>query len=230
MKIVRGIASFFYTMLIYLGLPLLGWGLNDLPSFFSVPQFIGYSISIVLLGLLAAYTMIRRPGGMGNLGKGLEDQFVARQRIVRFVVVMMLFGALVFVPFADRRAIFIMAGGPVIRWIGLVLMILGMGLIFGSSWALGRLYSPEVTLQKEHRLITDGLYRYVRHPRYLGGMVLGIGLSLLFRSWIGLALTSVFVFIVLFRIKDEEALMQRAFGADWADYCKKSWRLVPFIF
>ncbi len=230
MKIVRGIASFFYTLLIYLGLPLLGWGLKDLRGFFSVPQFIGYSISIALLGLLAGYTMIQRPGGMGNLGKGLEDKFVARQRIVRFTVVIMLFGALFFVPFADRRAIVVMEGGPVIRWIGLALMILGMGLIFWSSLALGRLYSPEVTLQKEHRLITDGLYRYVRHPRYLGGMMLGIGLSLLFRSWIGLALTGVFVFIIFFRIKDEEALMHRAFGADWVEYCKRSWRLVPFIF
>ena len=72
MKIMRGIAVFFYTMFIYLGLPLLGWGLNDLQVFFSTPQFIGYSISIALLGLLAGYTLIQRPGGMGNLGKGLH--------------------------------------------------------------------------------------------------------------------------------------------------------------
>jgi len=87
-----------------------------------------------------------------------------------------------------------------------------------------------VTLHKEHRLITDGPYRYIRHPRYLGGIVQGIGLSLLFRSLIGLVLTSVFLLISLFRIQDEEALMQGAFGAAWMDYCKKSWRLMPFIF
>jgi protein-S-isoprenylcysteine O-methyltransferase Ste14 len=104
-----------------------------------------------------------------------------------------------------------------------------MGLIFWSGLALGRLYSPEVTIQKNHRLITDGPYRHIRHPRYLGGMIQGIGLSLLFRSWIGLALTFLFIVIVSFRIKDEEALMSREFGEEWETYCKKSWRLIPFI-
>jgi protein-S-isoprenylcysteine O-methyltransferase Ste14 len=230
MKIVRGVGSFFYTLLIYVGLPLLGWGLDDPPGFFSFPQLVGYSVSIAAFGLLAGY-LIQRPGGMGNtLGKGQEDKFVARQRIVRILVTGMLFGALVFVPFADRRGIGVMAGDPVMRWIGLALAILGMGMIFWSGFALGRLYSPEVTLQEDHHLVTDGPYHYIRHPRYLGGMLQGIGLSLLFRSWIGLVLTLVFLVIVLFRIQDEEALMSKEFGEEWKIYCQKSWRLIPLIF
>jgi protein-S-isoprenylcysteine O-methyltransferase Ste14 len=193
MKIIRYIATFLYTQFIYLGLPLLGWGVDELPGFFSFPPFIGYSISIAAFGLLAGY-MIQRPGGMGNkLGKGQEDRFVPRQRMVRIFITAMLFGALVFVPFADRRAIGVLADNSTLRWSGLVLATLGMGLIFWSGWALGRLYSPEVTLQKGHRLITGGPYRFIRHPRYLGGLLQGIGLSLLFRSWIGLILTLVFL-------------------------------------
>jgi protein-S-isoprenylcysteine O-methyltransferase Ste14 len=218
-----------YTMAIYVGLPLLGWGIDDLPGFFAFPQLIGYTFSIVAFGLLVGY-LIQRPEGLGNRGKGLEDKFVPRQRIVRIFVTAMLFCALVFVPFADRRSIMVMAAEPVMRWIGLVLAIAGMGLIFWSGMALGRLYSPEVTLQREHRLISEGPYRSIRHPRYLGGMVQGIGLSLLFRSWIGLVLTLVFFVIVLFRIKDEEALMGKEFGETWTSYCEKTWRLVPFIY
>ena len=214
---------------IYMGLPLLGWGFDDLPGFFAFPQLIGYAISISGFGLLAGYA-IQRPGGLGNRGKGQENKFVPRQRVVRILVTGMLFFALVFVPFADRRGIGVMAGNLVMRWIGLALATLGMGLIFWSGMALGRLYSPEVTLQKEHNLITNGPYCYIRHPRYLGGMVQGIGLSLLFRSWIGLTLTFVFIVTISFRIKDEEALMSREFGSEWEAYCKKSWRLVPFIF
>lgn len=230
MKIIRSIATYLYTQVIYLGLPLLGWGLDDLPGFFSFPPFIGYTISIAAFGLLAGY-MIQRPGGMGNtLGKGQENKFVPRQRIVRIFITAMLFGALVFIPFADRRGIGILADQVALRWAGLVLATLGMGLIFWSSWALGRLYSPEVTLQKEHHLITDGLYRFVRHPRYLGGLLQGIGLSLLFRSWIGLALTGIFLVTILFRIKDEEAMMSQAFGAEWEAYCRRSWRLIPGLF
>jgi protein-S-isoprenylcysteine O-methyltransferase Ste14 len=230
MKIVGSIASFLYTLAIYVGLPLLGWGFDDLPGFFALPQLTGYSMSIAAFGLLAGY-LIQRPGGMGNtLGKGQESRFVPRQRLVRILVTGMLFCALVFVPFADRRGIGVMAGSPVMRWAGLVLAILGMGLIFWSGWALGRLYSPEVTLQKDHHLITDGPYRLIRHPRYVSGIVQGIGLSLLFRSWIGLVLTLVFAIIILFRIRDEEAMMSREFGPEWETYRKKSRRLIPLVF
>ena len=230
MKGVRSTASFLYTLAIYVGLPLLGWGFDDLPGFFALPQLTGYAMSITAFGLLAGY-LVQRPGGMGNtLGKGQEGKFVPRQRIVRLLVTGMLFFALVFIPFSDRRDLGVVADQPLTRWTGLVLAILGMGLIFWSGMALGRLYSPEVTLQNGHRLITGGPYRFIRHPRYLGGMIQGIGLSLLFRSWIGLVLTLVFVIIILFRIRDEEAMMRREFGAEWEAYCKKSWRLIPPVF
>jgi len=229
MKITRSIVSFLYTQAIYMGLPLLGWGFDNLPGFFAYPQLMGYAISIAGFGLLAGYA-IQRPGGLGNPGKGQENKFVPRQRVVHILVTGMLFFALVFVPFADRQGIGVMVEDPVTRWIGLALATLGMGLIFWSGMALGRLYSPEVTLQEGHRLITVGPYGYIRHPRYLGGMLQGVGLSLLFRSWIGLTLTLVFMIIISFRIKDEEAMMSREFGSEWEAYCKKSKRWVPFIY
>ena len=229
MKITRSIVSFLYTLVIYMGLPLLGWGFDNLPGFFAYTQLTGYAISITGFGLLAGYA-IQRPGGLGNPGKGQKNKFVPRQRVVRILVTGMLFFALVVVPFADRRGIGVIADNPVLRWMGLALATLGIGLIFWSGMALGRLYSPEVTLQKEHHLITGGPYGVIRHPRYLGGVVQGVGLSLLFRSWIGLALTIVFIVIVSFRIKDEEALMSREFGSEWEAYCQKSKRWVPFIY
>lgn len=230
MKIARGIVSFLYTLSIYLGLPLLGWGIDNLSGFFSHPQLSGYALSIAAFGALAGY-LIQRPGGMGNtIGKGDEKKFVSRQRIVRICVTAMLFLALVFAPFADRRGIAVMPGGAAARWAGLVLATLGVALIFWSGMELGRLYSPEVTLQKDHHLVTSGPYRLIRHPRYLGGMIQGLGLSLLFRSWIGLALTVVFVAVILFRIHDEEKLMAMEFGAEWRAYSKKTWRLIPVVY
>lgn len=227
---MRAIRSLFLTLTIYLGLPMLGWGLDDLPAFFHLPQMISYSVSIAGFGLLASH-IIQRPGGMGNIfGKGQENKFVPRQRLVRILVTAVLFCALVFVPYADRRSIGVLADNPLMRWVGLILATAGMGLIFWSGRALGRLYSPEVTLQKGHHLITNGPYRIIRNPRYLGGIIQGIGLSLLFRSWVGLTLTFIFVMVIVFRIKDEEALMSREFGAEWKAYCQKTWRLIPGVF
>jgi protein-S-isoprenylcysteine O-methyltransferase Ste14 len=87
-----------------------------------------------------------------------------------------------------------------------------------------------VTLQEGHRLITGGAYRFVRHPRYLGVALLAAGLALLFRSWAGLALFPVILGILLFRIHDEERLMQEAFGQEWQAYARRSWRLIPFLY
>jgi protein-S-isoprenylcysteine O-methyltransferase Ste14 len=229
MKILRGLGSLLYTLLIYAGLPLLGWGLDDLSGFFSVPQFLGYSISIAIFGLVYGYQMIEHPESL-LAGKGRNAKFVPRQRTVRILVTGLLLGALVFVPFADRRGVGIMDNSHIVRWLGFVLANLGMGLIFWSGLTLGRLYSPEVTIQENHHLITDGPYRSIRHPRYLGGMLQGIGLSLLFRSWIGMVLTFLFFVIILFRIQDEEVLMGKEFGEEWESYRAKSWRLIPGLF
>jgi hypothetical protein len=51
---------------------------------------------------------------------------------------------------------------------------------------------------------------------------MGIGQSLLFRSWIGIGITVLAMAVVLFRIHDEEALMYREFGGEWEAYCRQS--------
>jgi protein-S-isoprenylcysteine O-methyltransferase Ste14 len=96
--------------------------------------------------------------------------------------------------------------------------------------ALGRQYSADVTIQKEHHLITSGVYRLIRHPRYLGVIALSTGVSCVFRSWIGLLTSLFFVAVLIFRIKDEEATMHKEFGVQWEAYVKRSWRLIPYIY
>jgi len=149
---------------------------------------------------------------------------------VRLAIVALLYVALAFLPFADRRGIAVMQGAGLARWIGLALCTLGMAFILWSSVALGRLYSPEVTVQKDHHLVTDGPYRVVRHPRYLGALAMGLGLALTFRSWFGLALMPAVAAVLAFRIRDEEALMRQEFGAEWEAYCKRTKRVIPLLY
>lgn len=229
MKILRGSSVFIYMLVLYVGLPLFGWGFDDLSGFFSYPQLAGYAVSIAAFGVLVAL-MIQRPGGAGSHGKGQPDKFVVRQRVVRIAVSLLLFCGLVFVPLTGRRGLWVLPDEPVLRWLGLLFGSLGMGLILWSGFALGRLYSPDVTLQKDHHLITGGPYRWVRHPRYLGGILQGAGLSLLFCSWFGLILAAGFTLIILFRIHDEEIMMRREFGDAWLEYCRKTRRLIPYIY
>jgi protein-S-isoprenylcysteine O-methyltransferase Ste14 len=229
MKYLRAIASLIVTLLIYLGLPLLGWGINDLPGFFSSYPRLGYAVLMMFLALAVGCQAINVPEGFRGC-RGDKSKRLHRQSFVAAVIIILLFGALIFLPFADRHGVGVMMGNQAVRWSGLVLVGLGFVLIFWSGVALGKMYSAEVTIQKNHQLVTTGLYRYIRHPRYLGVTFAAIGLSLLFRSWIGLAVSIPLLVVLLSRIKDEEAVLYAEFGVEWEAYIKQSWCLIPYLY
>ncbi len=229
MKYLRALRFLVGTLLIYLVPVLLGWGMGDLPGFFANAPRAGYALLTVLLGLGVVYHALISSGEIHG-GKEEAGQRVARQTIVKIVIILVMYGGLTFLPFADRRSLSVWANGETLRWVGLLSVGLGFGLVLWSGIALGRFYSADVTLQKGHRLITTGLYCVLRHPRYLGVLLTTLGMALLFRSWVGLLAFIPMLGVVLFRIHDEEALLLRTFGAEWETYCQRSWRLLPYIY
>jgi protein-S-isoprenylcysteine O-methyltransferase Ste14 len=230
MKYLRAFLYELIPVIPLLGLPLLGWGLDDPGGFLSIYPRLGYGLVVVGLNLAGgAYQAIRAPE-RSDLSKGEEGKRVRRQSVVLFVIALFLFGILFLLPFADRRSIGVMMVGSVVRGLGLVLCGLGFALMLWSRIALGRMYSGEITIQKGHQLITTGLYRYIRHPVYLGILCFALGFSVLFRSWIGLAAMIPIVGGLLFRIKDEEAALHKEFGQEWEAYCKQSWRFIPYLY
>jgi protein-S-isoprenylcysteine O-methyltransferase Ste14 len=215
---------FVFTLLIYLGLPLAGWGLGDLKGFFSDPARLGLALFIFLSAILAAYQGMVIPEG-----QDLKEKRVARQTIFLAVVQLLGMALLVLLGYSDRRGIAVMPENRAVRDLGLGLAILGGGIMFWSVLNLGRQYSAEVTIQTDHRLVTTGLYVTIRHPRYLGLIILVLGSALVFRSWIGVAADIVLLAALLWRISDEEKLLQREFGFQWEAYCRRTKRLLPWI-
>ncbi len=229
MKYLRAVAFFFSTLVLYLGLPLIGWGLDDVEGFLSSLPRLGYAAIVAVFGLVVGWQAIGGTEGIRG-GKGEAGKLVRRQSIVRVVLILGLYAALTLLPFGDRRSIGVMVLGSPVGLLSLLFNALGFLLVFWSGYALGKQYSPEVTIQAGHHLVTGGPYHLIRHPRYLGIILLAIGMSLAFRSWIGLAASLLFTVVLLVRIKDEEAMLHREFGQEWEDYCRRTWRLIPFIF
>jgi len=229
MKYLRAFRYFLIPVIVLVGLPLLGWGIDDLRGFLSIYPRLVFVLAAAVPGLAEAYYVIK-VGERNNLSKGEESKLVRRQSIVLLMIAPLLFGTLFFLPFADRRSIGVMMAGQGLRWLGLFLYGLGLALISWSRDALGRMYSGEVTIQKSHQLIKTGLYRYIRHPIYLGMLCSALGLSFLFRSWIGLAVMIPIVGGLLFRIRDEEAALHKEFGSEWETYCQQSWRFIPYLY
>jgi protein-S-isoprenylcysteine O-methyltransferase Ste14 len=229
MRFLRAVVYCLATLLIYLGVCLLGWGLRDLQGFFALDPRVGYAVVVSLFALAVGIQAFGSIEGIRG-HKGKEEDFVFRQRIVRIGLVLSLYVALFFIPFFDARDIGVFEAGNSVRWLGDILCVSGYALVFLSGLALGRQYSADVTIQEDHHLITGSIYRYIRHPRYLGIILLAIGLSLVFRSWIGLLACVAFSVILIFRIRDEEALLHKEFGGEWESYCEHSWRLFPYIY
>jgi protein-S-isoprenylcysteine O-methyltransferase Ste14 len=229
MKYLRAFQYFLIPLIPLIGLPLLGWGIDDLRGFLSIYPRLGFVLAAAIPGLAEAYYLIK-VGERHNLGKGVESKLIPRQSIVLLVMAPLLFGILFFLPFADRRSIGVMMTGQVVRWLGLILYGLGLALMSWARNVLGRMYSGQVTIQKSHQLIKTGLYRYIRHPLYLGMLCSVLGLSSLFRSWIGLVVMIPIVTSLLFRIRDEEAVLHKEFGPEWEVYCKQSWRFIPYLY
>ncbi len=229
MKLSRSILYFIATLAMYLGWPLVGWGLGGLGEFFSSAPRAGYAGVVLLFSLavgIQAYSGVEGIRGK----KGEAQKLVLRQTVVRYVLELSLYVTLFFIPDFDRHGIGVFQDSGALRWLGDGFCLIGYGLIFWSGVALGRQYSADVTIQQDHRLITSSVYRYIRHPRYLGIMALSLGVSFTFRSWIGLLASLFFLVLLLYRIRDEEVVMHRQFNADWEAYCQHSWRLIPYIF
>ena len=78
------------------------------------------------------------------------------------------------------------------------------------------------------RLCTNGPYRFVRHPIYAGGVLLGsLGISLLFNSWIVLLQPVILFAIYSFLVRKEETMMTAVFGEEYQRYAAKTGRLFP---
>ena len=95
---------------------------------------------------------------------------------------------------------------------------------------LAKQFSIEVTVQKDHKLIQSGPYQYIRHPRYLGILTFFTGISLTFRSLLGLLAVIALAGVLIWRVYAEEKMMHQEFGKEWEEYQAKTWRLIPYIF
>ncbi len=126
--------------------------------------------------------------------------------------------------------------GPQLR--SEILSFLGLGLaIFGSllRWLairqLSGRFTVDVSIIEDHLLITNGLYRYLRHPSYTGLLItlLGAGLAMQ-NSWSLALLTIPFLIAITYRIKLEESLLLDEFGPAYEAYMKTTKRLIPLVF
>lgn len=78
-------------------------------------------------------------------------------------------------------------------------------------------------------LVTNGPYRFIRHPMYTAILTGSIGLLVHQFTWIRLAIVIALAMVLLIKLFWEEKLLSRKFEA-YEQYTKSTYRLIPFIF
>jgi len=126
--------------------------------------------------------------------------------------------------------------GRIYHWntlfvIGSVLILAGLLIRVTSILKLKQQFTYTVTKIENHELIETGLYRIIRHPGYLGQLIIFLGISTCLSNWISITAMAVSVLIgYLIRINVEEKFMVEQMGQKYLDYKKRTKRLIPMIF
>jgi len=126
--------------------------------------------------------------------------------------------------------------GRIYHWntffiIGTILALIGLIIRVTSILTLKQQFTYTVTRIENHQLIETGLYKRIRHPGYLGQLIIFLGISTCLSNWLSILLMIIPVLMgYLNRITVEEKFMVEQMGQKYIDYQKRTKRLIPTIY
>lgn len=107
----------------------------------------------------------------------------------------------------------IILSGAIIRWISII--------------QLSSAFTVNVAIANNHKLKTDGVYKHVRHPSYLGLLLIMFGFSVSMNSYISILIITIPMFLaILYRIKVEEEILLAEFGDEYSNYKRNTKKLI----
>lgn len=120
---------------------------------------------------------------------------------------------------------------------GLILLIIGEVIRIKARLELKKkagfdslIKTAKLQILEDHQLATDGIYRHIRHPIYLGEILRNIGIAVFFSSIYGLLIILLSLFFLLVRIELEEKMLISAFGVNYYEYKKQTRKLIPYLY
>jgi protein-S-isoprenylcysteine O-methyltransferase Ste14 len=115
--------------------------------------------------------------------------------------------------------------------IGSVVVLTGFIIRVTSILKLKQQFTYTVTRIENHELIETGFYKIIRHPGYLGQIIIFLGTSVCLSNWLSILLMIIPVLLgYLNRINVEERFMAERLGQKYLYYRKRTKRLIPFVY
>jgi protein-S-isoprenylcysteine O-methyltransferase Ste14 len=116
----------------------------------------------------------------------------------------------------------------ILGWTGALIFVLAIFILWKSHVDLGLNFSPKLQLRKEHSLVTNGIFKKIRHPMYAAHFLWSIAQVLLLQNWIaGWGFLATLLPLYRVRVKEEERMMLDEFGDRYRLYMDRTGRLFP---
>lgn len=169
---------------------------------------------------IAVATRTRRSGGQ------------VRDRGSMLILWVTIVGSITAAEFVRKMTPFSIHSGFLdLRLVAVLLMVAGLAIRWTAFISLGKAFSANVAIRDTQSLYRSGIYSVVRHPSYLGLLIIFLAVALAERNWLSAAIVLIFpTAALLYRIHVEEAALRHAFGAQYADYSRTTKRLIPGIY
>jgi len=107
--------------------------------------------------------------------------------------------------------------------LGIIIFLLGTFVYFKWEIFWNKTYNGN--------LVTNGIFKYIRHPHYTSILIVGFGLAFFFYSIAALLISVLAIPLMIWSILDEEKLLIKQYGEKYKEFMKKTpWRMIPKVF
>lgn len=114
--------------------------------------------------------------------------------------------------------------------VGFITGIFGLSFCLYAQIKMGKSWRVGIDENVTTKLVTTGLYGYIRNPTYLGLFLLNIGVWLIWPTWTVFVLNLLFVLFLEIQVRCEEDHLYKIHGEKYADYLNKTKRYLPFVY
>lgn len=115
--------------------------------------------------------------------------------------------------------------------IGMALFVIGLMVRVHSILTLEQFFTYSVAKVENQKIVENGLYQFIRHPGYLGQLMIFLGLSISISNWLSvLAMMMPLALGYLYRIQVEERFMSDQLGDDYLSYQARTKKIIPKLY
>ena len=157
--------------------------------------------------------------------KGQASENKKEDKVLSTLLSVSWFSALI-IPILEYS--YFIRSNSVISTFGIIVVFIGIIIRGLSIKYLGKYFSRDVETWHNHTLVRSGLYKYIRHPAYLGNILQIIGFPLILNSYYSLVLSVITVYLFLKRIEVEERFLEKELEK-YKEYQSETKKLIPYL-